>query len=423
MLVDIDGEESGVQTFVGAGQGKNNPTNPSTGLPLRLREFSFAHPTYFDGMFGPYVHIMQGGTVLCGAGIDANGTPFLFRGNVGNVIASGAFGSVAPGKYYDLVLNGFLDSAAGSLQLQIDGLVAVTFAGQTVPGVETYMDRRELHFTGGSGIGPTQNAPYVRKMPDLRGGSWAIWGGGGGRPAWDDLVLGAPSLLLQGPQFGHPAPVAGNVILGTTSLSTFIVSDYDDSSTFQALTGGTARIWGYGFTGPGFIDGENVSSGGFSGNARVLASSTAEGLEAGSDPLGNMYVFPMLSTADSSTTLTDVGVLASWEVAKQIPPNSANYLENSTAGALDDLWLAATDTLHTDEVVGVQMYADCRQTDPTIPNAILHWKDATGMNDSTPQPMPTSYGLVSGQAWAYQNDGTAIPPGTLSVATGVELAP
>lgn len=421
--LSIDGGETGVNLW--ANGVLDNTVNKSTGVATRVRQGSWSWPflRQAGSFFG--VGVGSGGNIICSAYCDPNGTLLAVRGNLfagGVTLATGAFASVPAGVYTWLRFDFFLDGAVGSVAIYQDGVLACSASGvATTPG-PIFTDYRMLASAAGfntPAVTLNSGAGALRSMPDGRRGNYS-YQTTVGTAFFDDLVYCAPSLLLQGVRVG--VPVAGNVITGGTSGATITVSDFDAGATFQGV--GTSRIWGYSTTGT-FVNGEALSGGGLAaGVAYVPTAAQTHGLEPQSDPLTNWFVFPMVSTADSGPNQNTVvgGLPNSWQVAAQVPPNSANYLEDSAGVNQTDMWTATTNTLVDDTIGGVQMFENARQTDASIPNIQGIWVDATGTNTASPFPMPTSFGECAVEAWGMRNDGTAITPADVSMNTGVTLA-
>lgn len=406
----LGGGEAGVTVYDSLGLA-NNPINKATGLPVRCRQFSFAWPFRPANLFRQLgVSVWQGATELCGAYVFTDGTWRLFRGAFpGTTIASGIVGAVAPGQYYDTVLSGELDTVDGALELLVDGGVAVTFAGRTVPGAETYWDRRRI-ICNYDGISPTIETAHLRAMPDTRSGAKNYFIGFGGSAIDDDCIC-APSLLLS---TTVGTPVADELLTGGTSGATINASDFDDVSTYQ--DGGTARAWGYNATGT-FVDGEAVTApSGFAGLAVVPAAAADGGLEPPFMPLANWYLFPYVpqSNTGDPRELTNVGALASWAVAAQIPGNPSNYLENSSGMTETDSWNSSGNLLSNDTIGGFQFWFNARQTDASITHIEGSWIDSSGTNTTSPLVLPTDWAEIAGDVWGMRADGTALDPTDLT---------
>ena len=432
----VDGAETGSIDPWSSFGGRNfadNTTPPEGGpaRPIRVRELATCEAAYhISGNAPEGQYVFQDGVCLCSWFIDNNGTVLLYRGDYwagGTLIATSIFGRLPLDRYNYIRANVFLDSVAGTFDVYANGTLVASYVGNTVPAGQTYANRIGIAHNGFS-----VDASYPKHtMPDGRRGNYAFLclPPGGNASFADDIYVSAPSILIT----GAGSIDAGDVITGPTG--TITSSDFDTGATFQGV-GVTGRIWGYNVTGH-FSNGDAVTvtsgTGTFIGTA-VVGTSIAgsppwtKGCEPLSYGVDNAYGLPGVATADGAVQLTPVSGsgLANWQIAAQIPANSANYNENSTNVTQQDSYLANTNVLSTDTILAVCVYARAQLTDMNITTEFGTWTDSTGQNVGTPVDLPGSYNTLPSDVWTTRHDLTSITPADVSLGVmeiGVGLAP
>lgn len=404
------------------------PINPTTGVPVRATQVSYLVAYFNPGYSNHGDALFSGGAQVCSYAVQGDGTPQIWRGTpfAGVLLKAGVPGTVPPGQYtmirFDVNLAPNGDVTAGTAKLYVNGVLKVEITPTTIgAGSETYFDG--IRFSAGS---VSVVGSPLHTTPNGRHGSYAfdVSIGGYGDSYRDDLLVCAPSALLDTVVVGTGLVPGVSVLHGTTSGATLTVSDFDDSSSFQGMGG--ARVWGADPLGA-FQNGEVItdigSASGFTGLARVGAGFDANGLEQPSRAPINLFVFPVIPTADDVVALTP-NADANWQNAAQIPPGP-DFNENATAGTLADTYVAGCALVDlTDTIIAMEVCADAQSGGAPIVNGYTTWTDGTGTNTATTQPLPGgAYNQVISDIWGTRADLTTIPPGDI-IATnlGVGLA-
>lgn len=325
-----------------------------------------------------YVHSFYNGTTELGSvNFDNTTGTIAIYTSTATLVATSASGVFPYNRYFVLAIQFRLLDAGGLYNVYVDGVLVLTYSGDTKPGADATFNAVGFAVCGGA---TNKVDEYCRNSITLE---------------YDTGISGIPT--------------AGQTVTGTTSGATGIITAVEGNAVSGVLV---LRNW----NGTAFQNNEQITTPALL-DAQVNApdANYVNGFQPNSGQPGEGFVVPNTPSGVGATTqLTSSSGNPNWQNVDEIPANTTDYNSSATNNQYDTY--AATDLPASAAfVVAVMGMAYATRTDAVV-NNYRHAVRTGGVDYFGTVDTPLTLTTYATQFWSWN-----VNPGTLTSWTVAEV--